>query len=592
MKRVFLGLVTVLLLSAVGFLGQTAEAQGRLNSFVIKSYNIDYTLSRDADKRSTLKAVETITADFANRGVNHGIERAIPNEYKGHTTKLKLNSVVDEHGNSVQHSTYKQDDTTVFRIGNPDAYAYGLKTYVITYTQQDVTHYFENTQSTEWYWDTNGTGWKVPIENMTVSVKMDDAIRAELKGVPRCYWGYANSTNQCDLYEKNGMFSMELSHLYAGQNATVAFGFAKDTFAAYQQSLFDKFIAIWQVAFFVSAAVVTGLIAILGAIYSKRRNRTKELNIIPTEYIPPRDVSVTTSAQIVITVGSVFGAQLIDFAVRHFIEIVETREKTRWRSAEYEIHIIKDVTQLLSEEQEILSDMFGHTPQVGERLALKSLRSNYAYTARTIDNDAKLGKLIVGEYGIRHAKAPAADKAYFRRWGVTLLIIAVATLMPMLLIPSIIAFVMGATIKPLTDKGLELRRYILGLNKYIKAAETERIKMLQGPDTAEKIGVSVDPNNPGQLVKLYERTLPYAVLLGHEREWTKRLGEFYTQAGESPDWYSGNSAFNALAFSSAISSFSTSVSTYSGSSSSSGSGGSSGGGSSGGGGGGGGGGGW
>ena len=112
--------------------------------------------------------------------------------------------------------------------------------------------------------------------------------------------------------------------------------------------------------------------------------------------------------------------------------------------------------------------------------------------------------------------------------------------------------------------------------------------MLQSPEGVEKIGSS-DPGDPAQLVKLYEKALPYAVLLGQEKEWTKRIGDYYEASDSSPNWYSGNTAFNAAVFATAMSGFTSSVSATSASSSS---GGSSGGGSSGGGGGGGGGGGW
>ena len=172
-----------------------------------------------------------------------------------------------------------------------------------------------------------------------------------------------------------------------------------------------------------------------------------------------------------------------------------------------------------------------------------------------------------------------------------MLIIGLLTLSPALLLVAAIVAGFGFFIRPLTDKGFELRRYVLGLDKYIKAAEVERLKFLQGPDTAKKIGESVDVNNTGQLVKLYERVLPYAILFGREKEWAKRLGDFYATTQTSPSWYSGTTAFNAAVFSSTLGSFSSAAS-YSGGSSSSSSGGSSGGGSSGGGGGGGGGGGW
>jgi uncharacterized membrane protein YgcG len=112
--------------------------------------------------------------------------------------------------------------------------------------------------------------------------------------------------------------------------------------------------------------------------------------------------------------------------------------------------------------------------------------------------------------------------------------------------------------------------------------------MLQSPDGAER----VDLGDPGQLVRVTERLLPFAVLWGVEREWAKELGIRYEQAGSAPSWYASNTPFQAAMFANAFSGFSGSASSTSASWSTSGgassSGGSTGGGFAGGGGGGGG----
>jgi uncharacterized membrane protein YgcG len=171
-----------------------------------------------------------------------------------------------------------------------------------------------------------------------------------------------------------------------------------------------------------------------------------------------------------------------------------------------------------------------------------------------------------------------------------LIILAVVTLSPPLLIAAIIGYAIAYSLWPLTAKGKELEGYLEGLKLYISVAEEERLKMLQSPEGAEKVG-SVDTDNAKQLVKLYERVLPYAVLFGQSKEWVRQLGAYYDESSVQPEWYSGNGVFNAVVFSSAMTSFNSQMTTY-GSSESSSSGGSSGGGFAGGGGGGGGGGGW
>ena len=142
-------------------------------------------------------------------------------------------------------------------------------------------------------------------------------------------------------------------------------------------------------------------------------------------------------------------------------------------------------------------------------------------------------------------------------------------------------------LRPLTAEGSKLYDQLIGLKMYIQLAEADRLQMLQSISGADKVTTS-DGN---QIVKIYERLLPYAVLFGLEKQWAAELAKYYGTT--SPDWYSGSNigAFDVAAFSTGIAAFSAvSASTTSSSSSSSfsSSGGSGGGGSSGGGGGGGG----
>lgn len=602
MKRAFLGrtgifgyvsaaVLAALFVASVAFTQAAGAQSSRVNAFAIPEYDISYVLGKDGEGRSTLRTTERITAKFILPNTNRGIERAIPEAYKGHSVSTHIERVVDGSGQPVQYSTRSEGGMTILRVGNPNTYVLGEHTYEIVYSQRDVTHEYSDTGKAEWYWDTNGTGWKVPIGQLRVSVALDDAIAGQLGGAPFCYQGSFGSTQRCDIVGSNGAYTAIASGLRPGENMTLAFGFHQGTFAPYEKTLLEKMLPYIILVAFVGA--ILGFVAniALPFAYASRRNRSRELKPTPAEYIPPVGSSVTTSAQMAPgAIGSVLGAQLIDFAVRGYVGILETKPKSTFSAAQYDVVVMRDVSGLLAEERELLTDMFKHLPQVGERLALSSLRYDYGYATRTLDNGKKLEALILGEYGLRDHQASFRDRRFFKRWGIVLLVGSLLLLSPLLLIASILSFSFARTLKPLTDKGLALRRYLIGLSIYIKAAEANRIKMLQGPDTAEKLGRTIDTGDQVQLIRLYERVLPYAVLFGHERKWARQLGDLYATTQQTPGWYSGVSAFNAATFVTAISSMSYSAGGMSTSSSSSG--GSSGGGSSGGGGGGGGGGGW
>lgn len=591
MKRIVCVALAAILTLSLSFAGKSSALD--TNNFRISSYAIAYELSRSSDNRSQLKTTEDITAEFPSYDQNHGIERAIPTVYDNHPTNVTINSVTDGNGTALPYSINSGSGVEVVRIGKADTYVHGSQTYRLTYTQQDVTKFYQDTGRDEWYWDTNGTEWRVPIDTLSISLEVDPSLEAARVGDAQCYVGATGSTTPCTVSGVDGTYSATAQALQPGDNMTVALGFKQGTFAAYHASFWEQAKAIWVRLQVLSGTLSFILVLIIGAIARAKYYRTAETKIIVPEYIPPRDASVVIAAQVVPNYASTaFSAQLIDLAVRHYIAIIETREKSMFKQAEYDIQVITDITPLHAEEKEILSDMFDHTPAVGERIALSSLTRNMAYVGRTTDNIKKVRDLVNDTYKLRE-KSPEISN-YFIRWGVVLLIFAVLLLSVGLLVASIIAFVIGNVMRPLNDKGIELRRYVLGLYKYIKASETERLKFLQGPDTAEKVGFALDTNDPGQLVKLYERTLPYAVLFRLEKQWSQRLGEFYQTSQTTPDWYIGHSAFNAALFSASIANFSQAsvqAAGYSAGSSSS-SGGSGGGGFSGGGGGGGGGGGW
>lgn len=567
-----------------------APAQASVNDFHISDYQAELRLGRDSEQRSTLTTTETITAEFPDFDQNHGLERAIPTTYRGHKTHLQIQSITDENGLSRDYKTHSQNDNLIVRIGDASSYVHGRQVYKITYTQRDVTNYFADTRDDEFYWDINGVEWQVPIDHFSARITIGAELQTSLTGKSSCYQGVSGSTDRCMLTTQNGEFTVIATNLQPRENITVAIGFKPNTFAAYKQSIAEKLMGMWLILQAGLLAVVLPIVVWLGVQWNRVVNRSRELGTVVPEYLPPKNTSVTVAAQISQGAArSVMAAQLIDLAVRHYIKIYQVKEKTLFGAAEYEIEIVKDPSDLVWEEKELLSDSFGTLPSVGQRLNLKTLKNSTEFYKRTRNNDKDLNKLIRGDYGLR-AENKAAKKSW-QKIAAILGIAAVVLLSPSLAVIALIVFGCSFALWALTDKGLTLRRYLLGLKQYISVAEAERLKMLQSPEGAEKVASVASGTDQKQLIKLYERVLPYAILFGQEKQWNKQLGSYYEHAGSQPDWYTGSSGvYNAAMFSSAMSGLTTATNYASSSSSSTG--GSSGGGSSGGGGGGGGGGGW
>lgn len=589
MKRVFICIFAAVLLLVGG--GQGVYAQNP-NNFTIESFDVKYALDKDSEGRSTLKTTETITAIFPEFDQNHGLERAIPKKYDGHSTSLKIESITNESNQKLSYSESTSNDNLVLRIGDADKYVHGKNTYVITYSQRDVTRFFENTNDDEFYWDVNGTQWLQSMSKVSMELQVGGSLKDQLTGSQSCYRGTEGSTDQCAIQKNGEILTAEAAGIGPHETMTIAVGFKAHTFTSYQPSLGEKILAV-VIGFWVVLQVIGSLTAVILIIWMgirrhKIMNRVKGRGTIIPEYLPPRDASVLASAEVLGNSRSDITAQLIDLAVRHYVKIYQTKDKTLFKPAEYELEIVKDINDLRSEENKLLKDIFSGSVAVGSRFEMKKLQSNYTMSQKLIASRKGLRKATRGEYGLFERAEKEAHT--FKLIGVVTIIVGVLTLSPLIIVAAIVAFGIAYSLWPLTEKGVELRDYLAGLKEYITVAEEDRIKMLQSPEGAEKIGVQIGDDTK-QLVKLYERVLPYAVLFNVEKEWTKQLGKYYEQVNTEPDWYTGNTAFNAVIFASALNSFSSQSSSYSSSSSSS-SGGSSGGGSSGGGGGGGGGGGW
>jgi uncharacterized membrane protein YgcG len=609
MKRMLLSLVigSIALMPVAGF-GSAASAApavapatgilpAGVDDFSFASFDADYYLDTDANGRSTLTTVETFVASFPAIDQNHGMRRAIPGDYRGVPTDVSVQSVTDGSGNPRPFSVATDDNGFVVVTSAADGYVHGDQAYVFTYTQHNVTRFFPDTNDDELYWDTVGTGWAQDFGPVTVRFHVPAALAGSLTGSNACYQGNEGSNTPCQLTEaaEDGgtVFTASVASLLASQNVTVALGFPPHTFTARDDSYFASPAGGLQLVS-VFAALAALVLAIILRATSLADGKGRPTVI--AEYTPPKELDIVTAAVILKRTTRAAAAEFVDLAVRRRIRIIET-EKRGWfaRGTTYLLELV-DSGGLAGSALKFATALFGYELVPG---------TGYLMSGKDIQLSQQVRAIIQSEVSSGAAKGLRKKP----RSGPSLLVALIAILggvgtfvfgfnligdsrggvLPfVLLIPAAVAaFVVFRLVfrSPLSDKGAELRDHLKGLALYIRLAEADRLQMLQSPTGAEREAVST--SDPRQVLDIYEKLLPYAVLFTLERQWAVELGKYYTE--QSPDWYSGSGAFNAAIFASGISSLSTSASTsYSGSSSSSSSGGSGGGGSSGGGGGGGG----
>jgi hypothetical protein len=283
--------------------------------------------------------------------------------------------------------------------------------------------------------------------------------------------------------------------------------------------------------------------------------------------------------------GTFISAEIIYLATMGYVKITETESKVLglFKKKDYELTKLKDFGSIPNEADTLLLGAIFSDGKTTVKLS--DLKNSFYTNIPPITKTAAKSLLTKGYYsnlGRMHGGGSLLP-----------LIIALAMFIGLFgsivsgvltsgenMLPAVIGAVLSAIIASVfyhlspakTEKGVATKEYILGLKDYLRIAEKDRLEFHNAPDKKPEI---------------FEKLLPYAMILGVADIWAKEFEGMYLAP---PSWYSGssNTAFNAVVFSHAMLDFSAFANTNMATAP----GGSSGGGSSGGGGGGGGGGGW
>jgi uncharacterized membrane protein YgcG len=551
---VFFGLLASLLLA-----GTTARAD--VNDFSFSSYDADYYLSRDSRHISHLHVVEHLTAEFPANDQNHGILRAIPNSYDGHDIYLQVLSVTNDAGASLPFSRSTSNHNLVLKIGDSSQYVHGRQTYVITYDMDNVTAKPDATRD-GFFWDINGDAWSQTFAHVTARIHADSALLPALKpGSLRCFTGARGSTAaNCAIQAgpagatEQVITATATRPLTAGETLTAELDFQPGTFAGYTvpgNQLFN-----WALIALLGYVLPIALTLWLTVRHWWRYGRDpKGRGVIIPQYTPPQDVSVLAASAILTErfKPQAITATILDLAIRGYLKIYEVKQERLLigDKTSYQLELVKPPTSLRPNDTAVLNLLFGASGTPGAKVSLDDLANKLYTEARQIGKDVSQQVTDAGYFRTN------PDKAKWRYTAVGFVLIFIPFIIQSpytigLAICGLITLAMANAMPARTAGGVEVRDYLLGLKQFITIAEAERIKVLQSPQGS--LTEKIDTGDNTQLVKLYEKLLPYAMLFGIEKAWAKQFAKLYQQP---PDWYSGASSFNAGYFAGSLGSFGT-----------------------------------
>ena len=520
----------------------TTLAQSYGWNWDIKDFNTAIQINKD----STITVNEHIVADFTQEE-HHGIFRDIPVNYKDTAGKessipLHILSVTDDNGKAWPYSLTDHGDYIDIKIGDPDVFLNGIENYNISYTADRALVNYDDHD--ELFWNATGNKWPVPIEKAQAIIKLPQNMEfSKLKTT--CYTGSSGSTEKnCTANVVDGQtfqFSTKTNSpdqpaLGEYEGLTIVAGYPKGIIQAsppspeeiyakapWYQKIYLFFFTNWGLLI---PVVVGALMTLLWA--TKGRDpHTGKTAIMPL-YEAPDELKPTEVGTLIdesVDIRDITSA-IIDLAVRGYLQIIETKEKALFfNTTNYTFKLLKKDyamdKNIADYEKKILDAVFDHY----DERDLKDLQNDFYQNIPGIKSKVYEGLVKKGYF----PSNPDTVRKVYQGLGYVLLfgplffIGAIINFLPWSVVAGIplsglIIIIFGRLMPTRTLKGVETRYKILGLEEFIKTAETDRLKFQEKQN-------------------IFEKLLPYAMTLGIAEKWTKAFEGIYKTP---PSWYRSN----------------------------------------------------
>lgn len=502
----------------------------------ISRFEAVLTVNADA----SLDVSEKITYDFGDNS-RHGIFRNIPIKYKarGGNYNLKLSnvSVIDENGWPYNFDLNYSGNDAVIKIGDADKDVNGEKVYIINYTIEKAINYFDNHD--ELYWNVTGNDWPIVIEQASVVVFLPEKT-SELSLQTDCFFGSYGGNNNClssIITEADGVNKIrfavpENSTLISGDGLTVVLGWPKGM--VYQPTWWEIAIETVRDNVILALPIVVFLFMLL--LWRRKGADPKGRETIIVQFDSPDNISPAEVGLLMSEVvrNTDITAEIINLAINGFLKIVREEKKgILHTNVDYSLIKLKEADDKLNGFQTRLLDvLFSSNKKV---VKISDLKNKINREISAIKK--KIYLLAVNKkYFVSN---PQSVRIIYLIAAVVIMVLGFWVVSPFfgvlggvsVLASGVIVGVFSFLMPVKTRKGVLAKEHILGLKQYLSVVEKDRIKFHNAPE-----------RNP----EIFEKFLPYAMVLGVEKEWSRQFKDIYNQ---QPDWYSDHSG---IPFTSAI----------------------------------------
>ena len=436
--------------------------------------------------------------------------------------------------------------TTAMRIGDANKTVTGTQTYTVSYTVKGIVN--PNVTSSgmdELYWNVIGTGFVVPISNVTLTLTGPAAVQKTT-----CYMG-AKFDQACTSNTFTGSTATySQTNLNTGQGLAVVAGWpvgtfvgAEPTFETHTGSTSSSSLGAMSSPWLWGAAGVVSLGAIGGMIVAARRGRDEMFAGLTPGNIPvagePAQVIRVRNIPFAVQftppkgvlpgmIGTLFDekaetrdvtATLVDLAARGFWRIEQPEPK-----GDFRIVRLAPPQGLVGYEGLLYDALFGDGAPVVTSSELEG--KSFGQSVQAIQRELYVAVTAVGWFkgnpqtarGLRTALGMViVVAAFFIGVSSGAFLLAV----PLGLVGGAIA-ITGAWAPVRSALGSAMTSQALGFKQYLETAEADQIKFEEGQD-------------------IFSRYLPYAIAYGCADRWAKIFAELAARGVpmQQPGWYVG-----------------------------------------------------
>jgi uncharacterized membrane protein YgcG len=512
---------------AVGTVAASARTGLAESGWWVERFHVEIDVQSDA----SLVVEETIVANFQEP--RHGIYREIPVRYDVgmhvYDMRFRLLDVLDAKGGAMPTKTTYDDDRVRIRIGDSEATVSGLVEYRIKYRVERAVLWQGNRAWTGdrpiLRWNVTGNDWHVPLRSAQAVVRLPGAANPDDMTILAYTGPYGAAGRDAEIGQSDRAITFTCSReLQPGEGMSIELTMPA-TLLSRPAAL--KELGWWLTDNFPYLLIPAGLLGCLGVWWQRGRDQPGRGSIV-VEYEPPdglRPAEVGTLVDERVDTRDL-SATFIDLAVRGYLSIREIQEAGLLGfggSTDYKFTKLRDHRGLKGFERALFDKMFSGR----EEVLLSDLRTTFYQTlgeardqiykglsdSRFFDGSphhvrsAFLGLGALFLVALLVAMAVVQAILVGRVFAAPLVLTAIAT--------GLLLVFFSRIMPRKTRQGRVAWERVRGLEEFIRRAEIESIQQ------QDRQGV-------------FERLLPYAIVLRLSDRWAKTFEGIYTQP---PNWY-------------------------------------------------------